>query len=291
MDMNKNEVEALIRLLEDPDEEIFKHIKDKILSLGNEVIPILENAWENSFDHNMQVRIENIIHNIQYDNIAKELHLWAENGGKDLLAGVILVARYQYPDLNEAKVKAHIERIKQDIWLELNNNLTALEKVRVLNHIIFDVHGFSGNTANFHAPQNSYINNVLESKKGNPLSLSILYAVIAQSLGVPIFGVNLPEHFILSYAEDNRYLPVPVRSDDTNVLFYINPFNRGSVFSRKEIDVFLKQLKLEPMKDYYEPCSNINIVKRLIHNLVYSFEKLGYPDKVVEMKKLLDTLL
>ena len=184
--MDKNEIDALIRLLEDPDEDIFKHIKGKILSLGSEVIPVLENAWENSFDHRMQVRIENIIHFIQYDTVNKQLTDWAKGGGKDLLAGVILVARYQYPDLNELKIMTHIERIKQDIWLELNNNLTALEKVRVLNHIIFDVHGFSGNTANFHAPQNSYINNVLESKKGNPLSLSVLYAIIAQRLDVNI---------------------------------------------------------------------------------------------------------
>ena len=88
-----------------------------------------------------------------------------------------------------------------------------MEKVRVLNHIIFDVHGFSGNTANFHAPQNSYINNVLESKKGNPLSLSVLYAVIAQRLDVNIYGVNLPEHFILAYVEDSHYLPVPAKKE------------------------------------------------------------------------------
>ena len=288
--MDKNEIDALIRLLEDPDEDIFKHIKDKILSLGSEVIPVLESAWENSFDHTMQVRIENIIHFIQYDTINKQLTDWAKRGGEDLLAGVILVARYQYPDLNEAKLMTHIERIKQDIWLELNNNLTALEKVRVLNHIIFDVHGFSGNTANFHAPQNSYINNVLESKKGNPLSLSVLYAVIAQRLDVNIYGVNLPEHFILAYVEDSHYLPVHAKKEEPNVLFYINPFNRGSVFSKKEIDVFLKQLKLEPSKEYFEPCSNVDIVKRLIRNLIFSFEKLGYPDKAEEMKRLLNAL-
>jgi regulator of sirC expression with transglutaminase-like and TPR domain len=171
----------------------------------------------------------------------------------------------------------------------LNSNLTALEKVKVINHIIFEVHGFSGNTTNFHAPQNSYINNVLESKKGNPLSLSILYAILAQSLNIPIYGVNLPEHFVLAYREDHSVLPVQA-SQPTRVLFYINAFSKGSVFSRKEIDSFLKQLKLDPEPGYFEPCSNIDIIKRLIRNLIYSFEKLGYTDKMKELHTLLQSL-
>jgi regulator of sirC expression with transglutaminase-like and TPR domain len=286
--MTKSEVSALISLLDDPDEKIFNEIKEKIKSIGSEVIPLLENAWETSFDSLLQNRVENLIHTIQFDDIRKDLSIWSNSGGHDLLAGVILIAKYQYPDLNEKKLKAHIEQIRNDVWLELNANLTALEKVRVLNHIIFDVHGFSGNTQNFHAPQNSYINNVMESKKGNPLSLSILYTIIAQGLNIPIFGVNLPEHFILAYVEESSHLPILAGNPSPKVIFYINPFSKGSAFSYKEIDSFLKQLKLEPEKMYYEPCSNSDMISR--RNLIFSFEKLGYPDKSKEMQQLLSCL-
>jgi regulator of sirC expression with transglutaminase-like and TPR domain len=284
------ELSALISLLDDPDETVFNQIQDRLLSLGQEVIPHLESAWENSFDPLFQNRIENIIHKIQFDSIKEDLHNWAMLGGQNLLFGTILVARYQYPDLNEEKIKKQIDQIRQDVWLELNNNLTALEKVRVINHILFEVHGFGGNTTNFHAPQNSYINNVLESKRGNPLSLAILYTIIAQSLNIPIFGVNLPEHFIVAYKEEHDF---PAITDDLqhgNILFYINPFSKGSVFSRKEIDTFLKQLKLEQDPSYYEPCNNIDIIKRLIRNLIYAFEKLGYVEKMNELKNLITAL-
>lgn len=283
--MDKTQISALISLLDDPDEQVYNQIKDKLLSLGTDAIPMLESAWENSFDSILQQRIEGIIHRIQFDNMRRSLREWSLPEQQDLLTGALLVARYQYPDLDEAHIRRHIEQIKQDIWLELNNNLTALEKVRVINHILFDVHGFSANTTNYHAPQNSYINNVLESKKGNPVSLSIIYAVIAQDLRIPIYGVNLPEHFILSYVDNSPGFSLD--SDNTDrVLFYINPFSRGAPVNKKEIEAFLRQQRLEPKAEFFTPCSNLMIIRRLLNNLIFSYEKLGYPSKVDELRQL-----
>lgn len=287
--MDKTQVHALISLLDDPDEQVYSQIREKLLSMGADVIPVLETAWENSFDSVLQQRIEGIIHRIQFENMRRSLREWSLPEHQDLLAGALLVAKYQYPDLDESHIRRHIEQIKQDIWLELNNNLTPLEKVRVINHILFDVHGFSANTTNYHAPQNSYINNVLESKKGNPVSLSIIYAVIAQDLRIPIYGVNLPEHFILAYVDNSGSFSL--NSDNTDrVLFYINPFSRGAPVNKKEIDAFLRQQRLEPKPEFYTPCSNLMIIRRLLNNLVHSYEKLGYPSKVDELRQLWSAL-
>ena len=93
--MTKNELNALISLLDDPDEKIFNEIKNKIKSIGSEVIPLLENAWESSFDPLLQNRVENLIHTIQFDDIKRDLSIWCQSGAHDLLAGAILIARYQ----------------------------------------------------------------------------------------------------------------------------------------------------------------------------------------------------
>ncbi len=284
--MNEKDITALISLLDDPDEEIFSHIREKLLSYGSPVIPFLEKEWEKSFESTIQTRIENIIHHIQFTDTFENLKSWVKSGGENLLTGILLVARYQYPDLDEAAIHKQIDSIKHDVWLELNPNLTALEKVRVLNHIIFEVHGFSGNTTNFHAPQNSYINNVLDSKRGNPLSLSIVYTIIAQALEMPVYGVNLPEHFILAYANENTNLPIPISDKDEKVMFYINPFSKGTVFGKSEVDSFLRQLKVKPTPSFYEPCTNIDMIRRVINNLSYAYEKLGYPDKVKDIRRL-----
>lgn len=290
--MNSRELDALISLLDDPDENIFNQVSSKFLSMGETVIPLLENAWENSFDTLIQNRIEDIIHQIQFDLIKKGLKAWIGSKDQNLLEGALLIAKYQYPDIDVTKIEKQLHQIKHDVWLELNDNLTALEKVNVINHIMFDVHHFSGNTNNYHAPQNSYINNVLESKKGNPLLLSIIYAIVAQSLQIPIYGVNLPEHFILCYVDSDVLIsPLPELEDQHfNILFYLNPFSKGKVFGKSEVDAFLKQLNLKKMKMFYAPCSNKEILKRLLRNLIGSYEKLGYPDKRKELEVLLEVL-
>jgi len=289
--MNKKELNALISLLDDPDESIFNQLSIKFLSLGEDIIPVLENAWEYSFDPLIQQRIENIIHQIQFDLIKTCLKEWMYSDLQNLLDGTLLIAKYQYPDINVEKVKKQLSQIKQDVWLELNDNLTALEKVKIINHIIFDVHNFSGNTSNYHAPQNSYINNVLESKKGNPLLLSIIYAIVAQSLDIPIYGVNLPEHFVLCYL-NKEVSEISFQKDRTEeqILFYINPFSKGSVFGKEDINAFLKQLKIAALETFYKPCSNKEIIKRLLRNLIASYEKLGYPNKSNELRDLLNLL-
>ena len=276
--MSNTELQALISLLDDPDDNIFDDIRGKLISFGEDVIPHLESAWENSFDHLLQERIEDIIHHLQFSNIKIELDNW-KNSEKDLIDGAIIIAKYQYPDLEEEKIRDYIKQLIQDVWLELNDNLTALEKIKVLNRIIFGVHGFYGNTKNINSPKNSYINNVIETKKGNPITLGIVYLAICHKLNIPMYGVDVPAHFILSYAEEKE-----------TVLFYLNVFNKGSVFGNHDIDKFLEQLKVEPKDEYYTPCSNLTIIKRLLQHLIYTYDNLGYLDKKEELQELYDLL-
>ena len=285
--MNLKEVIALITLLDDPDDGIYSEVKNRFIILGPPAIPHLETAWENSFDALMQKRIEGIIHTIQFKALQNALKYWAEHEQDDLFRGCAIIARYQYPDLDENKLKKQLHQIKQDVWLELHDDLTAIEKVKIINHIMFEVHQFGGNITNYHAPQNSFINVVLETKKGNPVMLSVIYALICRELGIPIYGVNLPQHFVLAYVNDfaNLFDPSHKTLSD-NILFYVNPFSKGLIFNQGDVDSFIKQLNVEPETKYYLPCSNLDIIKRLLNNLIYSFDKMGYAEKVKELKEL-----
>lgn len=288
-DTQHSELNALISLLDEPSHPVYDKIKEKILYYGIDAIPLLEDAWDNSFDNNIQTRIEEIIHSIQLRNLKTELISWKENNRLDLLEGFYLVSKYQYPDLNSDNLKEQVAKIEKDIWLELNSNLTALEKVKVINHILFDINRFTGNKTNIDAPQNLFLNNLMETRKGNHLSLGILYIILSQKLGIPIFGVNLPQHFILAYMDEVHDEKI-VLEDENEVLFYINPFNKGAVFTQREIELFIKHLKLKPSSTYYKPCDNIAIIKRLFENVIENYNKLGYLDKVEELKELFDAL-
>lgn len=287
--MSDTEIQALIALIDDPDPGIYEHVRHRILSIGEPVLPVLEHAWESDrMDDLFRCRIEDLLHTIHLDITFHRLQAWSKTGGEDLLEGALAVCRYRYAELNEANVRSRLAALRQDIWLELNDHLTAFEKVRVFNHIFFQVHGFKGNKRNYHAPQNSYINEVLDSRKGNPLSLAILYQVLAEELELPLRGVNLPNHFVLAYMDETGVAASELGHGD--VLFYVNAFSQGDILGKAEIDEFLSKLDLPRQDSFYQPCTNIDTIRRLLNNLLNSYEKLNDPDRVDDMKRLLGAL-
>ena len=98
--MNKSQIEALISLLEDPDNEVFKHVKEKLIELGSISLPMLELAWESNFDSLIQERAEVIIGEIQFNDSKNKLQDWINSDKKDLLDAWIILSKYQYPDLD-----------------------------------------------------------------------------------------------------------------------------------------------------------------------------------------------
>ncbi len=282
-----NHLQALVRLVEDPDEIVFSHVRDQLLNYGPKAIPFLEISWEEEdWGLLFQSRIENIIQDIQVRDVTNALRKWANSDDKDLLTGAVTIARYQYPGLDENVIRKDIQKITQDVWLEISQKNTALEKVRITNKIFFGTHKFKGNSKEFHSPSNSFINLVLENRRGNPLSLSLIYSIVAQNVGMPIYGVNLPNHFILAYMDEHRIKHENGTAKSHGVLFYINPFSKGSLFDEDEIDEFIGSLNLPKNREYYEPCSNSSILRRMLTNLIASFQESGSAEKVNELTQL-----
>ena len=281
--MKVKEIESLIKLLDDPDFEISSHVEEKLLSYGNEIIGYLESAWEQSLDSILQEKIENLLHKIQFQNVKTDLQLWHLGGSFDLLQGMLIINRFQYPDLDELKIINQIEEIKRNVWMQMLYEMSAIEKIKLINHVFYGTYGFSGNTTNHQDPNNSYLSHVLDTKRGNQISLAVIYSIIAQKLDIPVYGVNLPQHFILAYvdsSQDNDF--------QNGILFYINAFNKGFIFGRRDVDSFLKQLNITPDKQFYEPCTNDEIIKRVLRNLISSYDKQSAPHKVSELEELLE---
>jgi regulator of sirC expression with transglutaminase-like and TPR domain len=296
--LSDKEVLSLILLLEDEDEEIVQHVEQKLLSLGASVIPILEGEWNHINSALHQQRIEDIIHKIQFEQLLEDLRSWSKSNDQDLLEGLFIIAKYRYPELDKQTLINEIDRIRLDIWLEMHYDLSAYEKIRIMNHIMYTVHGFKGNTDQYHDPQNSFINNVLESKRGNPIMLAVVYMLVAQRLNIPVYGVNLPQHFVLGYKEESMGINISdafnqhanIERPGGKILFYINAFNDGAVFSKANLEQFLKQIRIEPRLEFFEACSNVDIIKRVLRNLVVAYEKINKSAKVDDVHQMLSVL-
>jgi regulator of sirC expression with transglutaminase-like and TPR domain len=272
--MEEKELKALVSLLDDDDQQVVSHVEGKILSIGKVIIPFLEHEWESNLNPSVQSRIEELIHTLQYDLLRERLKNWYENKTQDLLEGMWILATYQYPDLELEKLKQELEQIYYETWLEFRPDLYAFDQIKVINSVLFSKLKFGANTKNFHSPGNSMINVVLESRKGNPITLCVIYLLVAQKLKLPVHGVNLPNLFILTYKDDNHQ-------------FYVNAFNRGLIFSKQDIENYINELHLVPQPSFFEACSNLEIIRRALRNLVMSFEKMGEHAKANEVKVLL----
>lgn len=273
--METKEFKALVSLLDDEDEQVVNHVQEKILSLGTSIIPYLEQEWESNFNSQVQRKIEDLIHTLQYELLKERLQNWYQSEDQDLLTGMWLVATYQYPDLELIKLRQELEQLYYDTWLEFKPDLYPFDQIKLINSVIFNKLKFGANTKNFHSPGNSMINVVLETKKGNPITLCVIYMLVAQKLKLPVYGVNLPNLFVLTY------------KDERHQQFYINAFNKGLIFSRQDIENYIAELHLAPQNSFFEPCSNLEIIRRVFRNLIMSFDKMGEHAKAEEVKELL----
>lgn len=273
--MKDTELKALVSLLDDEDAQIVSHVEQKIRTLGMEVVPFLEQEWETNFSPLVQRRIENLIHDLQYEQTRDRLRSWYASEDQDLLTGMWMIATYQYPDLELEKMKQELEQIYYEAWLEFKPDLHPYDQIKIINGVLFQKLKFGANTKNFHSPGNSLLNVVLETHKGNPITLCVLYMLVAQKLKLPVYGVNLPNLFVLTY-KDERYKQ-----------FYINAFNRGLIFSKEDIENYITELRLVPHESFFQPCSNVEIIRRVLRNLIMAFEKMSEHAKAEEVKGLL----
>lgn len=274
--MNIRDLKAMISLLDDNDPEVVGIINDRIMALGADVIPDLEREWE-FYGENpaVQNKIEDILHQMQLGSLMSDFKEWVSHGGEDLLRGLWLVCRLDFPEVKIEKLSEEINKIYTDIWVKSKEDIHPLDLLKIMNDVIFNQFGYEPNIKRFHAPQNSLFNLVLEQRKGNPASLSCLYILLAQKLDIPLYGVNLPNLFITIY-------------DIPGHRVYVNPFNKGQIFHQKDIDDYLKQMKIEPREEYYVACSNIDIIRRVLTNLAFAYQKSGDLTKESQVNQIID---
>jgi len=284
--MEENKIKALIALLQDEDEQTFNLIHSQIMDEGVTMMPYILEAQDVATDGEYTSRLKIVYDELNLQNAINELKDWRQNNYKNLFQGFTIISQYQYPKLEMSAISGLLNKIRQDFWLEIKDSHTALEKVKVFNHVFFSIYGYSGNNDDYYAPENSFLNDVLLRKKGNPLTLSALYSIVAQSLGIPIYGVNTPRNFLLVYLDKMYSFPID-EVQEKNILFYINPYSKGEVHSLKDIFGYLKRINQEVKSEYYLPCSNSTIIRRSINNIIVAFDKKSKADVVANYTKLL----
>ena len=287
MTANK-EIEALLNLIDDPDEDVYFTVSEKIVTLGKEIIPNLENLWEHIQNPETQERIELLIHRLHFRDLTTEFNQWIEQKG-DLLTGAIIVSKYHYPDMDPTKVLQEIEKLRRNIWLELNSYLTPIEKINVFNSIFYNYYKQSGVEISYESPDQFLINKSLEAKKGNSISNGIIYQVLCHLLDLPIRAIHIPRQFILGYFDEHYEALNPSGHASEKIFFYIDPLT-GQMYSQKDMENYFKRLSVPPTASFFRPMSHKRIIQFLLLELSKCYNNTNNLYKMEELQSLANLL-
>ncbi|MDE3235895.1 MAG: hypothetical protein KGO81_08075 [Bacteroidota bacterium] len=264
------EINALFTLIDDPDEEVYSTVSSRIIGFGKGIIPNLENLWENTISEDVQERIEMLIHRLHYTDLVSDLKEWKDSAYHDLLFGALLVAKFQYPDLHTTPVLQDIEKIRRNVWLELNNYLTPLEQANVLSSIIYNYYQLKGVEVAYNNPDEFFIHKVLETKKGNTISNGIIYQIMCDLLDINAKIINIPQQMIIAFYQSDHDPSNYIGHPQDKILFYVDAVN-GQAYSHNDIQAYFKRISVPPVPSYYKPLTHKRIIQCLIEEVAKCF--------------------
>lgn len=287
----QKEIQALFHLIDDPDAEVYQTVAQQILHYGKEIIPSLEHLWETTEDEEIQERIMQLIHRVHFQDLQSELAQWSSVERPELLRGAILLAKYQYPELNIPFLLTQFDQMRRNLWLELNNYLTAVEKVNIFNGILYNYYKLQGHELSENKPEHFFVNKVLESKQGNVFTFGVLYVALSELLDIPIFATAIPRQFLLAYVDNLQHF---YTLDDESVKrnsFYVDPVN-GMIYTQSDVEFYLNKIGVDPRDpNHFRTLDSVQIIYRMLAELRQCYQYNKEDEKADEIGLLMDILV
>ncbi|HTO17303.1 MAG TPA: transglutaminase family protein [Edaphocola sp.] len=284
---NEKEIVALLQLIDDPDQEVFDLVTQKLLTYGTGIIPKLEQLLNFSETSLMEGRINFLIHQINYFQLQTDLIKWSQKEFPSILDAGILIAKYQYPEMDKENVLHQFELMRKNIWLELNNFLSPLEQINIINSILFNFFRLQGHELNELNPDHFYINKTIESKHGNAFTIGILYLSLCELLDVPIFAIDLPNQFVLAYFEHSfSFLDTEEKKLIPQVQFFIDPIN-GIVYNKKDIENYLTQNERPELFNSLKALDSRDFIALMLERLALTYSEKGDYDNASDLQNLI----
>lgn len=284
------ELNALFTLIDDPDVEVYSSVSERIVDFGKAIIPNLENLWENTLSEEVQERISDLIHRLQFTDLKNDFIEWRDGGQHDLLSGALLVAKYQFTDLQTTPVLQEIEKIRRNVWLELNSYLTPLEQANVLSSIIYNYYNLKGGEVAYDKPAEFFINKVLANRQGNAITNGIIYQVMCELLDINARIINIPKQFIVAFFQDDYEETTYTGHPQNKILFFVDA-TTGQAHSHNDIENYFKRIGMTPVKAHYKPISHKRSLQVLMEELskCYNLPSNAFmQDELLELIELLD---
>ena len=275
----QKKISYLIRLIGDRDEFVSNQVHDQLVKIGEDAIPFLEIAAKTE---NLQVKSKalEVIEAIIPKQLLKKFGELARNsteGCWSLETGVILLAKFGYPSEDPDGISQALDQLADEASDQVKNNKSPEQAVKALTRFLFFEKGFEGNKKNFFDPDNTYFLQMLERRKGIPITLSTLCVLVGRRLGLPIVGVGLPGHYIAKY--DSLTQPI-----------YFDPFDSGRIISKKDCVKLAKKMGYHFEEHYLSAATNKETLVRMMNNLIMVYNKSSQLEKADHLASFIKVL-
>ncbi|MGB0370015.1 MAG: transglutaminase-like domain-containing protein [Opitutales bacterium] len=184
----------------------------------------------------------------------------------ELETGLIMLCRTVYPEVSAKDICEFLDILAKRYYELAVHPSSDFERCRLLNRVLFHEYGFRGDFDNFYDPQNSFINRVLDRRKGIPLTLSTIYLLVGQRVGIELEPVGAPGRFLVGCFSGES-------------IFYIDPFDRGQMRTREELIIDLLRPQGVEDERVLNPCPVGEVICRCCRNLAHQYQKIGDAEK------------
>ena len=283
--MANSELHALLNLIEDPDEEVFHSITDRFIGLGQEIIPILEEHQHTTHDEEQIKKINFIIDKVAMSVLTDELMEWKISEDQSIVEASLIISRYLNRDINQENIFFEIEKIRRSVWLELNDYLTPLEEVNIINKIVFEYYKFKGLETNYASCKDFDLYGLISNKQSNTFALGALYLLISEMLGLSLKPVEVPRQNLICYFEED-----PIFDENGNgILFFLDPLN-GQVYTHKDIENYLKKINYVPYPMNITTISSLRFVQKWLNELAKVEKESGKEHTFAGLQSIIEKL-
>ncbi|MBI5241218.1 MAG: hypothetical protein HY926_12165 [Elusimicrobia bacterium] len=275
--LSDSETRSLVSLLDEEDPAVLHLVQSRILDAGPSAIPHLEELRRRC-EAELASRVDGLMNRLHFRRLQDDFRELASSPAPDLERGVWLVARFGYPTADPAAFTGWLDSCADGVRRALPEGAPPAQTLQELNRQLFGVMGFCGNEQHYYDPDNSYLNRVIEKRRGIPVSLSVLYLLLSKRLALPAFGVATPGHFLVGL----RLGPQAT---------YIDPYGRGRLMALADVRQMLARSGYEFRPEFVAPASPRDILARMMRNLVSIYQKGAQPERAEMLSSLVDVLL
>ncbi|MBI5208435.1 MAG: hypothetical protein HY927_00515 [Elusimicrobia bacterium] len=276
--LTETEMRSLVTLLDDEDQDSVNIVRSEILKIGEPMLPYLD-EFRASCAAGVASLVEAIKLDVRFQGLRESFERFALEPDFDLEEGAFLLCRFGYPQVERTPYVEWLEKAAEDVRSGQPLGTDAYTTMQRLNVRLFRELGFTGNEENYYDPDNSFLNRVIETRRGIPVTLSVLYLLIARRLGLPVHGVGTPGHFLVGFTEPQ------------GGVFFIDPFHGGKLMTTQEVQRMLIRSGYDYRADMLNRVSNREIVVRMMRNLIAVYHKAGSVVRAEKLGALVDVML